>query len=338
MRKFASVLLAVVCTLATISAAAQVVDAPGRDTAVLASSVTFRGRASNGTTITVTTPSGTTFTTTAAGGTWTIANVPLAAGFNALTVKIGSTTFAHPVTRASNISARPAQLVRLVWQTGVDDELKKIAVGTLSAQLTEAQKNDFVTRVKARVAELFAVRFAGVADITLTQTVGANDHIVSFRPVNGGFYGESPLDCGNRTRAQTSIVYVGFFRQQMVSNFSLWKPMKMGDTLADRIEDVAQALGRTSPHETGHSLGFVGSTGNCRWMNGCENGHTCQSFQTNNRGVNRFNYGRFIMDAGPKTSNQARLAEASKVRSTPRVPAVLCNFDQSYLRIIHPLP
>jgi len=43
----------------------------------------------------------------------------------------------------------------------------------------------------------------------------------------------------------------------MTDRISEWGPMQKSDPVAVRIEDVGQALGRTSAHELGHSLGLV---------------------------------------------------------------------------------
>lgn len=160
-------------------------------------------------------------------------------------------------------------------------------------------------------------------------------------------FGQSPFDCGNRQPREVSEVWVGTYRRSMILNFddrlAGWQPMDRSDSILTRIEDVAQALGRSAAHEVGHSLGLVGCLPDegCAWMGGCDDFHNCEEFQDRFSKevphLRRFSSGQFIMDPGAKTTNWARLGEPlMKRRSQERSPATFNTFDRSYLRIVLP--
>jgi hypothetical protein len=271
-----------------------------------------------------------------------VASLQLNVGANVIEVGTADKTASVLVVRGSdNVARRPQQKVRFLWNEGVDEEIKKIAKLSLSAQLTDSELANFADAVKSRTVELFLGRYKGVADIAI---VGAGDddvHTISMMDVDDALFGQSPFDCGNLVARQTSEVHVGTYRRQMTANFDEWGPMQRSDPAAVRIEDVAQALGRTSAHEFGHSLGLVGGSGDrvCKWMDGCDGGHNCDALDARNPLADRFKDGWHIMDPGGKTENNARLAEPSPTRrSTPRRPAIFEPFSASYLKIIHPLP
>ena len=322
------------------TASAQVtIDEPAADVLTLKAKATFRGHGPSGKPVTITNGGAPQTTTVASNGLWNVANVPLKVGFNLVTIKVGNVTADRPVTRGEKIAARPAQKVRIVWENDTDDELKKIAAGTLDAGLSATDQDHFVNLVHGRVAQLVTADYIPAGDITLTNSTDANVHIISMRPADmNGLFGESPVDCGNLVAGQTSRVYVGTFRKLMVSDLPDWLPMIKSDPLDLRAEDVAQALGRTAAHEFGHSLGLVAENGDCGWMRGCDGNHTCKSFQDGVTGLNRFNFGQFVMDPGDLSTNHNRIGEATKTRSASRSPASFCEFDRSYLRIIEPLP
>ena len=329
----------VLSVMLAMTVAAQVtIDEPVADTLTLKPKATFRGHGPSGKNVTITNGSPPQ-TTTVASGAWNVANVPLKVGFNLVTVKVGTVTTEQAITRGEKIAARPAQKVRIVWENGADDELKKIAAGTLDAELSNADQNHFVDVVHNRVADLIAGYYESAGDITLTTSTGLNVHVISMRPAEmNGLFGESPVDCGNMTAGQTSKIFVGTFRKLMVDGLSDWLPMAKTDSLDVRAEDVSQAIARTAAHEFGHSLGLVAENGDCGWMRGCDGNHTCKSFQDGVANLNRFNFGQFVMDPGGLSTNHNRIGEGTKSRSASRSPASFCEFDRSYLRIIEPLP
>lgn len=323
---------------ATAAMAQVTISDPPPDRVVIADKVTIRGTHPKGSPP-VLTVNGKQVPVAVTADTWAATNVALTTGLNTIVAAAGAAKQTLTLTRASNISAhKTGQVIRIDWEPGTDDELRKIAAGTLDATLDDAALTLFANRVKNRFGELLFARYATTGDITVVSATAASDvHVVSMRALDAnGLFGESPLDCGNTKLAQTSKVYVGTYRAEMVDHLDDWLPMRKTDTVDVRVEDVAHALARTAAHEVGHSLGLVAEKGNCSWMNGCGGAHSCAVFQKSNVGVNRFNFGHFIMDPGPDTSNHARIAEAVKDRSPQRMPAEFCDFDRTYLEIIHP--
>jgi hypothetical protein len=276
-------------------------------------------------------------------GTWVVPDFPLALSLNKITVQaeppqagVGPMVFF--VTRGKDIEKRPRQRVALAWDDDTDAELEAVARGTLDAQLDDAQIRTFINTVHAAVPEVLTRAYRLIADIELVVQGGENVHTVRFKGVDSGFYGLSPGDCGNRDLAQESEVFVGTYRDQIVGSFSEWKPMKKDDALDVRALDLAHALGRTAAHELGHSLGLVADQGPCVWMAGCDGFHSCFALQQIHSGLSRFGGGFFIMDPGPRSANQARIAEVTKAMRASRRPARFSHFDQNYLAVIHPVP
>lgn len=324
------------------------ISSPNPDGVVLDPAVIFSGAGTDGTNIsllpdTVDTAVG----IAVSGGIWSI-NVPLTVGFNSITATLGSRTVIVPVTRARGITSHAPQRVVLVWEQASEGELKEIAKETMKSRrtisntveprtLSATELDDFVVRVKNRVAAIFQDNFAG-AGIQLTASFEQGVHTVLFTAESIGAYGDQSVDCGNNTPAEESYVSVGYLHHRLtVDPISDWSPMEQTDEIDVRIEDIAQILARTATHETGHALGLVQESGDCGWMNGCDGFHSCQQFQAAHSGVFRFDFGRFIMDPAGLTDNFARLAERlPNQRSSARTPAQFSEFDRTYIRLIQP--
>lgn len=311
------------------------IELPQKDRIVVTSSIAVSGTGSpNGSTVSIQ-ANGSTLSTTVTNGRWAVSGIALVTGPNVVTARLGGKTAGVLVTRATGISARPSQQVMFSWVAGVDDRLKQIARETLRARLSNAQLDQFVAGVKARTQQIFLDRYNG-SDIHLVNSPGAGVHTIQFVKLASNVYGDSPGDCGNETPEQSSIVFVGTLRQQL-GNFTQFKPMKKTDSLATRIEDIAQFLGRTSAHEFGHSLGLTSDSGPCWWMMGCDDWHNCDSFDLAQPLADRFNQGWHVMDPGAKSPNNARIGEPSlNRRAAHRTPAIFENFGWSYIKTIHP--
>jgi hypothetical protein len=316
-------------------AAGLAITIPANDTTVVTSTLTVRGTAtpSSGTvTLRVGQRS---FTTTVAQSAWSVAGVPLSPGLNKLEASFQGLSRVSYVTRATSISRQPQQKVRFVWGEGTDSALRDIARGTINAQLSTAQLDAFVIGVRTQTEQIFSRAFAGIADVVRVD-MGDDVHTVQVLSIASSGFGVSPIDCGSDIVKQTSRVFLGTYRRSMVERFGIWDPMLKTDPLQTRIDDVANALGRTAAHEAGHSLGFVASSGNCSWMHGCRGSHNCPTFER--PGIDRFNSGFFIMDPGELTDYNARIAEPRTNGRSIRTPAAFNAFNRSYLGIVHPLP
>jgi hypothetical protein len=289
---------------------------------------------------------GSAFATSVSGGKWSVTGIPLNVGANSIDVQIGEKRDSVLTVRGSdNITARPQQKVFFLWNPGVDDELKRLAKESSSATLSDAELATFATNVRKRTVEVFQQRYANVADVKVVGSDGDDVHIVSMLRVNDSVFGSSPFDCGSKTPKQISEIHVGTYRSQMTMAsdstgfIAGWGPMKRSDSIDIRTEDVAQALGRTSAHEFGHSLGLTGGpTDNaCQWMDGCDAGHNCDAFDASHPRAKRFDGGWHIMDPGGKTVNNARISEPNPLqRTNPRKSPVFESFGASYLRLVHP--
>jgi hypothetical protein len=310
---------------------------PANDTMQLAAQLTLTGEvAPVGASVTVTV-GGASFPAQVSGGTWQC-TVTLPDGATVVRAASGTVSDEIVVTRGADLTPRATQKVRFVWHAGVDDELRKIARGTLRNPSNETVEA-FVTGVRLATPTILMSAYEGF-DIADASDDSADVHTVDLRPDAGDFYGLSPYDCGNLKLNEQSDVFVGTYRSAMVDEFNKWGPMNRTDPLQVRIEDVAAALGRTSAHEMGHSLGFVGSGQGapCGWMMGCDGGHNCPDLAQDFQRATRFGSGRFIMDPGPRTLNNFRLAEGAPNERGPREPSVFTAFDRSYLSAIHPRP
>jgi len=271
---------------------------------------------------------------------WSFSDVPLLPGLNALDLSDDAggrlTLF---ITRGTGVTVRPPQKVRLVWEEGTDDELREIARGTLARQLDEPALAEFVRAVKALASGVFRRAYAGVADVRLTDDDGDDVHTIRFLGLDEDAFGLTVTDCGNADLHGRSRVFVGTYRRLLVGHLDQWAPMTENDSPEVRMQDIGEALGRTAAHELGHGLGLVidDPASPCRWMNGCNISHSCSTFQNLHPGIRRFAEGAFIMDAGDETANHERLAEpGGEGRAERRAPSTFCDFDRSYLRLIHP--
>jgi hypothetical protein len=325
------VILSALCLL-PVAAFGQLTISRPNDTIVNGATTTVTGNGvPNGSSVSVKVGN-VTKTGIAAGGTWTVVGLPLAKGDNVITARSGTATTSAMVIRSTALTGQGTQRVFFDWDTNVDDELRSIARGTLTATLTDAQLASFIDRVKVRTQEIFADRYRPFG-VQLVLASGPGVHTVHMTAISDSDYGLSTGDCGSLHPTQTSSIHVGTYRADMVNRFSRWGPMRKTDSLDTRIEDVAQALGRTTAHETGHSLGLD----ICGFMHGCDGGHNCDSYDASHPLADRFNHGRHIMDPGGKTFNNFRLGEPNATsRATVRQPSWWEPFGQSYLAIVHP--
>ena len=269
------------------------------------------------------------------------ANVVLADGLNEVIVTSGQKTETVLVTRATMFVEPKRQKVFLRWSAAATEKVKEIAVGTRTATLTPQNQVVFANSVKQRTRAIIAQNFSQFG-IDIVDAVAEGDeetHTIDFLPdAWSKTYGNSPHDCLNSKPKQTSNVYVGTFRNEMVNHFDDWKPMAKSDPIERRIFDVAHALARTASHELGHSLGLVTPDGpsTCAWMLGCDSNHTCQN-PLSLPLARRFADGRYIMDAGNLAKEFTRIGEKNaQARVTPRVPATFNAMNTNYLLLIHP--
>lgn len=330
---------------ASLTAADVRILSPANDELVFDATIEVRGAAStdstDGGTVTLTVGE-TSFSATVQNGQWRVPNVALPSGLSILEAKVSNASNRVLVVRAgAALGPRPQQLTRFRWNAGVDDELRLIASGTLSSHFNDTQLQDFIDTIKRRVPEILVERYSGVANVKLVGDEGPETHTIEMLSASNTLFGDSPPDCGSQIAGQTTRVFVGTYRDSMVTDFDLWGPMKKSDSLELRAEDVSHALGRTAVHELAHSLGLVGggAADPCSWLDGCDLGHNCERFDDVHPEADRFDSGRYIMDPGPKTLNRTRLAELnSNARTSRRIPSHFNAFNKSYLRLVHPLP
>jgi hypothetical protein len=235
-------------------------------------------------------------------GKWSV-NLTLAEGLNEVTASSGSQKQRVLVT-LTTMSVQPKrQKVLLRWSPATTEELKGIVVGTRQGPpLSSPKQNAFAESVKKSTRAFIAQNFSLFAIDIVDSDTESDDktHIIDFVPdVHPLTYGESQHDCRNSVPNQTSKVFVGTFRDEMVNKFSNWAPMAKSDSFDRRVKDVAYALARTASHELGHSLGLVteNESSACGWMDGCDLNHTCR-YSSPHLLAHRFADGRYIMDDG----------------------------------------
>lgn len=315
------------------------ITSPANDTMQLDRALTVKGTvAPPGSGVTVQLGA-TSVTAQVTGGTWEATlDLPTIAGTSVVEARTGTAHDEVLVTHGADVARRATQKVRFVWHDGVDDQLRQIARGTLQSP-SAAKVEAFVAGVHGLAPAVLLRAYEGF-DVADASDDSADVHTVDLLPGSDDFFGQSLYDCGNLQLHQQSDIMVGTYRSTMVDEFPSWGPMQKSDSLQVRIEDVADALGRTCAHELGHSLGFVGSElgSPCGWMMGCDGGHNCSELAATFARAERFGSGRFIMDPGNKTLNHFRLAEASAGGRGQRTPSVFTAFDRSYLAAIHPRP
>jgi hypothetical protein len=266
---------------------------------------------------------------------WEIHAVKLDPGLNTITVNIDGKPFPVVVTRAEIVS-RPPQEIFFQWRSSVDVTLQAIAAGTLDPPPSAAEQVQFAADVMARTEKLTIAAFAGVGNVLRVSTTGANTHTVRLSGGIGSGYGQfdTTFDCLNSAPDDFSRVFVGYVADRMINDLSSWLPMnKREDCLAERVEDVAQVLARTTVHEIAHSLGLVGDRNGsqCQWMRGSDAGHTIPDDPP---GVTRHGNGLFVMDEVP--APHFRLGYLTQVRTDERLPIVFCDFNRSYLGLLLP--
>lgn len=317
---------------------------PENDAISAATTVTIRGTAvGNGTgplTVTVRVGSAAPLIVPVAAGVWQT-DINLANGTQIIEATLGSSSHDIVMTRiATPLIARPQQKLFIRWNAGVDDEIKKVAAGTLTPMPASAAQTQFASDVKTRVRDLIVERFHGVANVKMVNPLVADAHVIDMLPIADNLFGQSPYDCGNAVSGERSEIHVGTYRALMINDLTNqdrtgWGPMAKTDSIATRVEDLSQAIARTAVHETTHSLGLVGES-NCAWMQGCDGGHNCDAFD-HSLVSKRFDDGWFIMDPGGKTLNNARIAEPSTSgRAAMRQPAIFNSFDRSYFKFVQP--
>jgi hypothetical protein len=279
-------------------------------------------------------------------GKWAIADVELPKGTRECVAKWNGQTAKILLTKGKGLVNRGEQKVWFDWTPEANKQIINIAKGTIEPLLNKAEEKAFLDTVQTQTVMAFSRAYA---DFNV-EVVGANGpavHTVRMLGNAGDIFGQSVYDCGNQVPKQTSEIWVGTYRATMVDDLNRkggpieWEPMKKTDSWQLRAADIGEALGRTSAHETGHSLGLVGDGGPgvaCGWMRGCDGGHNCDEVNNEFPGLaQRFDLGWYIMDPGGKTLNNARLAEPSpNGRSATRRPAVFNPFNRSYLSLVHP--
>jgi len=347
--RYFTALLVVLCSLPALCNAAEIhISKPENDKLVMSPTIDVEGTGTPEGAIVTLTINGSTLNASVTAGHWRLTGLGLNVGANVIQAQIQDKMTSVLVVRGTdNIQRRPAQKVRFLWNSGTDDEIKLIAQQSLDAGLSQGQLIQFANSVKNRTVEVFRARYAGVGDIQVVSSDGNDVHTIALFSLSSGLFGSSPFDCGNRRLKEVTRVFVGTYRSQMTQPtdaagfISGWGPMRRSDAIEVRIEDAAQAFGRTSAHELGHSLGLTGEAtdSECRWMDGCDGGHNCDAFDVRFPLANRFDSGWHIMDPGPKTLNNARLSEPDPLtRAAQRKGPIFDVFAGSYLSIIHPLP
>jgi hypothetical protein len=276
--------------------------------------------------------------------TWTYNSVALNNGVNLLsgsTFRVSGGFFVFGTIpqfiyeKKTDLASQGQQKVFLDWSdAGIDDQIKAIAVHTLTGPLSAADQNAFVAGVKDKVASFFTSAYSG-QNVVLVAADGPDVHRVFYHGEDScDLYGSSPLDYKNLNKHQVSNVYIGSFKCTVVDDDELLTstPALLSDTMATRIADIGIFIGRTTAHEVGHSLGLVAEGDTL--LHGCEGGHNCEAYDNANP-ADRFDIGHHIMDPGPKSELFARIGQANATTRQSQTP-IFEAYGKSYLEIIHP--
>ena len=209
-------------------------------------------------------------------GRWTVNQINLEAKVNEITAEANGSSASIfisycPTDSENYLVQQSEQKVFFKWDDGVDEILEEIAELTLRpnppSQLTKSSLATFVEGVRRGTVAVFSRTFAGVANVLVISREEPDVHVVRMRAAqNGGKYGETVYDYGNRQRNGESMVYVKEFLAQikMCTQMSdqtfqnYFSPMIFEDPLPVRIVDISEALGRTAAHEAAHGFGLVG--------------------------------------------------------------------------------
>ncbi len=236
------------------------------------------------------------------------------------------------VEKKTDLSSRGSQKVFLDWSdAGIDELIEEMGEHTLSHAFTAAELDQFSTDVKTKVQNVIATAYNGMS-IQFVNAGGADVHTIKFYgDERCDLYGESPGDYKNQNKTQTSSIYIATFHCVVVDDNRLLNQTAavQADTVAQRVIDLGNFIGRTAAHEMGHSLGLSSESG----LHGCEGMHNCEAYDDANPS-DRFDDGHYIMDPGPKSSIAARIGQANSTERKTKV-SKFNSYNKSYLNIIH---
>lgn len=280
-------------------------------------------------------------------GKWEIRGVSLNEGKSVIVANLAASSHSILVIKPPlELVRRPTRSVFFDWRPGVDSALIEIANKTLSKSIPPERERAYVNKIMELVSKIFAAAYKGV-DIVMASSGNPPATIIQIVPESSvdNYFGltSGSLDCGDEIPTKYITLFVGTFLERITElgkgakgDVLGWEPMKIDDSLETRAEDIAYALGRTSVHEVGHSLGLVGENA-CKWMDGCNGSHLCPTFNSTFPFVERYGGGFHIMDGGSDTPPFARIAAHSiSIRGPSRKPSIFEPFSSSYLMITHP--
>jgi len=276
------------------------------------------------------------------GTVWKVENVAIQNGINTIEgdvrFKNASNTWVNStipeflVEKKTDLTSQGVQKVFFDYSAAnIDEQIKSMGENTLNHTFTAAELDQFVVDVKAKIRSIFISAYNGT-NIQLVNAAGTDIHTIKFSGnTRCDYYGESPLDYKNLTKAQTSNIYLGTFKCIVVDDNRLLNSTAAtkDDSIAQRVADIGTFIGRTVVHELGHSLGLT-DEGN---LHGCEGTHNCEGYDASNPS-DRFDDGHYMMDPGPKSTIWARIGQANSSTRKAQVPR-FNSYNKSYLGIIH---
>jgi hypothetical protein len=217
-----------------------------------------------------------------------------------------------------------AQQARDFISLTVDTPLSPAQLDALVEQVNDQVRKRFRETFELQGLRISEVREPGPG-VTRVLFDGTN-------PSRDGRFGEAPLDFRNQNMQQTGRIFVVNIRRSFVDNNQLLvaTPARRTDTPEVRAMDLGNILAKAGVHEFGHTLGLVAAGMN--GLDGCNGAHNCEPFEMANPLVNRFELGRFIMDA--RRSAAADFGSLSAQRRVEFFP-VYNQFNSGYLQIIH---